>query len=43
MAVVKVVASRFINKYIAHPPHQAMVERRMWEAETPGKEVDDNI
>lgn len=42
MAVVNVVASGFINKRTAHPPHQPMVESRVWEVETPEKEVDDN-
>lgn len=42
MAVFKVVTSGFINKCTAHPPHQPMVESRVWEVETPGKEVDDN-
>lgn len=42
MVVVNVVASDFINKCIAHPPHQTMVKSRVWEVETPEKEVDDN-
>lgn len=42
MAVFKVVASGFINKCTALPPHQPMVESRVWEVEISRKEVDDN-
>lgn len=42
MAVFKVVASGFINKCTAHPPQQPVVESRVWEVETSGKEVGDN-